>query len=169
VKPFKFGFDPEVAEALHLKRVTLEGTLIYRGDQAMIEVASVTPATADILLDPDAAAGQPRVESVSLGEMTLAGEVVDSKCYIGVMNPGEGKPHRACAIRCISGGIPPVLLVRDEAGAANYFILVDEAGGPVNERVLDFVALPVEITGEVVQLGDRLVLKAPMSSYQLVE
>jgi hypothetical protein len=59
--------------------------------------------------------------------------------------------------------------VRDEAGAANYFVLVDEEGGSVNERVLDFVALPVEITGEVVQLGDRLVLKAPMSGYRLVE
>lgn len=24
------------------------------------------------------------------------------------MKPGEGKAHRACAIRCIAGGIPPV-------------------------------------------------------------
>ncbi|MEM7146354.1 MAG: hypothetical protein AAF591_14555 [Verrucomicrobiota bacterium] len=167
VNPLKWGFDPEEAEKLNLKRVELEGTLIFREDesgvsQAMIEVSSAT-------LDPNGAAGQPLLESTPLGEMTLRGEIVDSKCYLGVMNPGEGKPHRACAIRCISGGIPPVLLVRDEAGRANYFVVVDENGGAVNEAVLDLVALPVEVTGEVVQLGDRLVLKAPVSAYRLTE
>jgi hypothetical protein len=29
--------------------------------------------------------------------MTLTGEIVDSKCYLGVMNPGQGKVHRDCA------------------------------------------------------------------------
>ena len=28
-------------------------------------------------------------------------------CFLGVMKPGRSKPHRACAVRCISGGIPP--------------------------------------------------------------
>ena len=48
----------------------------------------------------------------SLGKQTFVGEIVDSKCFLGVMNPGRLTPHRACAIRCISGGVPPVLLVR---------------------------------------------------------
>jgi hypothetical protein len=55
---------------------------------------------------------------VSLGTQTLIGEIVDSKCYLGVMNPGALIPHRACAIRCISGGIPPVLLVRQSDRSA---------------------------------------------------
>ena len=32
--------------------------------------------------------------AVDFGEVTLAGEIVDSKCYLGVMNPGNGKVHR---------------------------------------------------------------------------
>src|SRR5262245_10126398 len=39
VKPFKFGLDPETARRLDGKVVTLQGTLIYRGNQTMIEVA----------------------------------------------------------------------------------------------------------------------------------
>ncbi|MEM8954880.1 MAG: hypothetical protein AAGD22_12070 [Verrucomicrobiota bacterium] len=166
VNPFKWGFDHEEAERLNLNWVELEGTLIFREDgsgvnQAMIEVAKVVGSK-------DGQGVSPLGVEIPLGEMTLRGEIVDSKCYLGVMNPGEGKPHRACAIRCISGGIPPVLLVRDEAGRANYFVMVDENGGSVNEAVLDLVALPVEVTGEVVQLGDRLVLKAAVSAYRLV-
>jgi hypothetical protein len=85
------------------------------------------------------------------------------------MNPGELKPHRACAARCISGGIPPVLCVRDDAGRASYFFLVSAAGAPVNQDVLDFVAEPVEVTGEVVRSGDDLVLRADPASYRRLE
>jgi len=45
--------------------------------------------------------------STSLGTQTLVGEIVDSKCFLGVMNPGQLTTHRACAIRCISGGVRP--------------------------------------------------------------
>src|SRR5438034_1646222 len=38
VKPFKFGLDPETASRLDGKVVSLKGTLIYRGNQTMIEV-----------------------------------------------------------------------------------------------------------------------------------
>ena len=51
----------------------------------------------------DGAGGNPSYQP--LGAVTLTGEIVDSKCFLGVMNPGNLKPHKACAIRCISGGI----------------------------------------------------------------
>jgi hypothetical protein len=88
----------------------------------------------------------------------LAGEIVDSKCFFGVMNPGELKPHRACAVRCISGGIPPVLCVRDAAGRACYFWLVGPEGEPIGRALLDFVAEPVLVEGEVRRRGEELVL-----------
>jgi len=105
---------------------------------------------------------------VSLGQQTLIGEIVDSKCYFGVMNPGQLATHRACAIRCISGGIPPVLLVRRSNGAAFYFLLVSRDGKPVNKAVLDLVAESVEITGEVERQGELLVLRANPSTYRRV-
>jgi hypothetical protein len=82
------------------------------------------------------------------------------------MNPGRLTPHRACAVRCISGGIPPVLLVRQKEGPPLYFLLVSKEGRTVNKQVLDMVAEPVEITGEVVRQGETLVLRADPASYR---
>src|SRR5882724_518059 len=39
VKPFKFGLDTETVNRLDGQMVSLKGTLIYRGNQTMIEVA----------------------------------------------------------------------------------------------------------------------------------
>ena len=90
--------------------VTLRGTLIYRGNQTMIEAQ---PASIKASENPNGKIAPPApVQRINLGRQTLVGEIVDSKCFLGVMNPGRSAPHRACAVRCISGGIPPVLLVR---------------------------------------------------------
>ena len=103
-----------------------------------------------------------------LGKQTFVGEIVDSKCFLGVMNPGQLTPHRACAIRCISGGAPPVLLVRQKDGPAIYLLLVSADGQAVNKQVLDVVAEPVEITGEVERQGDMLVLRSDPATYRRV-
>jgi len=166
VKPFKFGLDSETADRLDGKAVSLKGTLIYRGGQTMIEVVADSIKQADA---PEIKLSITQVASpVSLGEQTLIGEIVDSKCYLGVMNPGALTPHRACAIRCISGGIPPVLLVRHTNGPALYFLLVSRDGKPVNQQVLNLVAEPVEISGEVERQGDWLILRADPPTYRRV-
>jgi hypothetical protein len=105
---------------------------------------------------------------VSLGQQTLVGEIVDSKCYLGVMNPGALIPHRACAIRCISGGVPPVLLVLQSNAPALCFLLVSRDGKPVNKQVLNLVAEPVQITGEVERQGDLLILRSDPATYRRV-
>ena len=164
VNPFKFGLDPTLASRLDGKTVSLKGTLIYRGEQTMIEVvaASIRPVEG-----PEGKLAQPqRGSPVKLGRQTLIGEIVDSKCYLGVMNPGALIPHRACAIRCISGGIPPVLLVRQSDGPALCFLLVSSDGKPVNKEVLELVAEPVKITGEVERQGGLLILRADPGSYR---
>ena len=120
--------------------------------------------------DGGSAQSNPLGEPRPLGPMTLRGEIVDSKCYLGVMNPGTRKPHRACAIQCIEGGIPPILLVRGATGDRdNQFLLVDENGDAVNDRIADYVGLPIEISGRAERLGDRLVLRAPLSGYRLLD
>jgi len=164
VKPFKFGIDAETANRLDGSSVSLRGTLIYRGGQTMLEVVAEPIKQAD--------GGEKNLSTaqivapVSLGEQTLIGEIVDSKCYLGVMNPGGLTPHRACAIRCISGGIPPVLLVRQSNGPALYLLLVSRDGKPVNKQVLNLVAEPVSITGEVQRQGDLLLLRADPAVYR---
>ncbi len=148
----KHGADGEVA-GLDGRRVRLRGTLIHRQGQTMVEVVagSVEP-TGD-------ATARPAAGAVDLGVQTLRGEIVDSKCYLGVMKPGRGKPHRACATLCIRGGIPPVLRVETGSGEYRHFLLTDEAGGVINHRLLDLIAVPVEIAGRVLRTGDLLVLE----------
>jgi len=171
VKPFKFGLDSEVVNRLDGKTVSLKGTLIYRGNQTMIEVVTGSIGLSDSLAPPrgEGWGEGSSVTKTSLGQQTLVGEIVDSKCYLGVMNPGQLTTHRACAIRCISGGIPPVLLVRQSNGPALYLRLVSRDGKPVNKHVLSLVAEPVEITGEVERQGELLILRADPATYRRVK
>ena len=143
------------------KRVKLRGALLYRDNQTMIELEK-RAASIELM------GGQVgNADFAALGQVTLRGEIVDSKCYLGLMKPGNLKPHKACAINCIAGGIPPVLLVRNEEGDARYLLLVSETGASVNQEVLDWVAEPVEITGQLEQWGDMKVLKADPLTYRV--
>jgi hypothetical protein len=159
----KHGAGYEVA-GLDGSDVTLRGTLAFRDDQTMIEVqhGSVAPAVAP--LSPLRLA-----EVEDLGVQTLDGEIVDSKCFLGVMNPGDLKPHRTCAARCISGGIPPTFVVRDAAGVAAYYLLVGAGGDPLRREVLPFVAEPIAITGRVTREGDRLMISADPATFRRLE
>ena len=163
VAPWKFGLKPEALAPFDGQSVTLKGTLIYRGSQTMIEVV-----TDSIHFDKKNSAAPALPKTIPLGRQTLTGEIVDSKCFLGVMNPGQLTPHRACAIRCLSGGIPPVLLVRQKNGPAIYLLLVSADGQPVNQQVLDLVAEPVAITGEVERQGELLILRADPATYRRV-
>lgn len=161
VAPWKFGLNPQSLAPLDGKTVSLKGTLIYRDSETMIETK---PEWIEELAKPSPEISVP--QPIQLGRQTLVGEIVDSKCFLGVMNPGQLSPHRACAVRCISGGVPPVLLVRQRAGPPIYLLLVSSKGTPVNDRILDLVAEPVEITGEVERRGETLILRADPEHYR---
>lgn len=150
VGPGKHGARALVAE-FDGREVRLRANLISRGEQTALEVepGSLTPAQAP-------ARGSPPID---LGARVLRGEIVDSKCHFGVMNPGEGKAHKACAIRCISGGAPPMLRVREPEGDARYFLLTGNDGREVGRELLDFVAEPVEIRGRAERHDDMYVLR----------
>jgi len=162
VAPWKFGLDAKAIAGFDGKSVTLKGTLIYRGNQTMVETRP------DWIAADTNSSAVAAPAAVSLGRQSLVGEIVDSKCFLGVMNPGQLTPHRACAIRCISGGVPPVLLVRQKDGPAIYLLLVSAEGKPVNQQVLNLVAEPVEITGDVERQGDLLILRADPATYRRV-
>ncbi len=138
-------------------RVRFQGSLIHRDNAVMVEL--VPDSIEDLGPSP------PGIGAMVVGKVTLDGEIVDSKCFLGVMKPGQSKSHRACAARCISGGVPPVLLTRDEEGIATYYLLVGADGGSVNQDVLGFVAEPVTVTGQLEQLGDLRILRADPARY----
>ena len=75
------------------------------------------------------------------------------------MKPGGGKTHKACAMLCISGGVPPMLVTRDASKNETFYLLATDEGGVANERVVDFVGDPVEVSGQLERHGDLLVLR----------
>ncbi len=174
VASFKFGLNRAELASLVGRAVTLRATRIHRDGRLLLEVEAGSVRSADPppghLEAPrrDVASGVDTAPDVFLGRQTFRGEIVDSKCWMGVMNPGVLKPHRACAVRCISGGIPPMLLVRREGASALNLLLVDARGHPVNDAVLDYVAEPVEITGDVVRRHDLLLLRAQPETYRRI-
>ncbi|MEM7064355.1 MAG: hypothetical protein AAF572_14465 [Cyanobacteria bacterium P01_B01_bin.77] len=140
--------------------VRLSGIFIGRNRFEMLAARSV-----EVIEAPTGAAALPD-QTVSLGEFAIAGEIVDGKCYPGIMKPGHTKTHRACAIRCISGGVPPVFRTQNQSGQSLYFLLSDLEGQAVNDQVLNMVADPIQITGEVMQYGNSFILKADPATYE---
>jgi hypothetical protein len=152
VAPGKHGAAPDVAP-LDGRAVELTGTLVYRDGRTMLELLpeSLRPLEATPLAEP-------AVED--LGTRRLRGEIVDSKCHLGVMRPGEGKTHRDCAARCLSGGIPAALRMSGAGGVPSYVLLLGGDGRAINREILDRVAEPVEITGRLERRGDLAFLYA---------
>lgn len=147
-------------EELHDRQVRLTGKLIYRGDRKMVELTADEPVSLGERLSD---AGD---TTASLGRHSLTGEILDSKCYLGVMKPGRGKPHRDCAVRCISGGVPPLFVVTDRAGNELHLLLVGEGDEPIGRELLHLVAEPVAVEGELVARGGLWYLRASADGFE---
>lgn len=172
VEDGKFGALPRVSRFVANKLggvpVEVKGTILHRdgrwmlalevGDQPMRRLTPEEATTLGFL-----GWTPPKLLAESI---TLRGEVIDSKCYLGAMKPGGGKTHKACAMRCIAGGIPPMLVTRDAAKRETFFLLVTPDGAVANEAVYPFVGDQVELSGRLEQHDDLLVLKVSLESIQ---
>ncbi|MEL7023785.1 MAG: hypothetical protein AAGL69_08545 [Pseudomonadota bacterium] len=135
--------------------VVVRGTLIQRGPHAMITVVegvdwiepSAEPVPAALVFESP--------EPVS--DVTLDGEILDTKCWFGAMNPNEGKSHKACASLCIRGGIPPALYVQTPQKQSALMIMTHRGQG-FGPELLPFVADPVRVSGQLSHWGDLLLL-----------
>ncbi|MFN7117581.1 MAG: hypothetical protein ACK4TA_12335 [Saprospiraceae bacterium] len=151
-------------QSLQGKAVKLQGKLIYYDSQLAFELVQGAAAFQGFGSVQDAPSFQQ-----TLGEATLRGEILDPKCYLGVMRPGEGKPHRSCAIRCIEGGIPPFFKVATKDDARQYFLVLDAQGQPLREKISKYVADQVQLCGTVEQWDNWYVLKTDMTQgFQLL-
>ena len=153
----KFGALPTLEQVskekgidLDSRRVKINGSLIYSEGKTLMEL-SAGPASILEIGEPE----DTDIAPISLGPQQLQGEILDAKCYFGVMNPGEGKPHRSCAARCISGGVPPTLRIYTTGDLSPiFFLLVGPDAQPLHQQLLQEVGKPVSLCGEVKQLGD---------------
>jgi hypothetical protein len=140
--------------SLDNKEVTLKGTLLYSDGKTLLQVDSHDQPLVRVgKTDPSSS-----VQGKDLGLVSLNGEILDPKCYFGVMKPGHGKPHRDCAIRCIAGGINPVFYTRSSYGETSYYLILDEHGKKMNDQLRNYVAEPVLLEAKAVQYDDWIVL-----------
>ena len=149
----KYGADGVVA-GFDGQRVRLQGQLIYRDGATMVEVVP-----GSIVAVGAAPAGREALRD--LGPVTLSGEIVDSKCYLGVMNPGAGKVHRDCAARCLGGGVPPVF-----ASAGGEMLLLVGPNGQAlrGDALREFIAEPITVHGELLERGPARLLQIDPSA-----
>jgi hypothetical protein len=163
------GFMQQAAEekgTLDGKHIRLAGTLIYGDGRALLELTDQEKAVLEVLPAPSSPSFAP---AASPKKVVLEGEILDPKCWFGVMKPAEGKVHKSCAIRCISGGIPPVFRVKSE-GKNIYYVLRGAAGEPINEEILPFIGESVSLSGQASEEHGWGVLKvAPAAITYIVE
>jgi hypothetical protein len=150
---------PDFAEGSHGQRVRFQGSLTYALGRTMVEMNE--PESFEVL-----GAGESEQAAERHGTVTLVGELVDTKCFLGVMRPGEDKVHRACAIRCLEGGVPPGILVRQEDGFHQVYMLAGRDGKAL-EIDLRWAARTIEVQGELEEHGDLPVVR--VSEAKLVD
>jgi hypothetical protein len=151
--------EKERGTSLDNRHVILKGTLLYSDGKALLQVDKNDAPLVAI------GGGNDTIPGIKeLGQLQLTGEVLDPKCYFGVMKPGHGKPHRDCAIRCIAGGMSPVFWVHNEKGETNYFLILDENGSKMNDFLQDHVAEPISLTARAVQYNDWVILYTDVKS-----
>ncbi len=159
VGPGKHGAE-DLVRGRDGRRVQLSGSLIERGGDAMIEVATGSL----VMTGGGAIASEPLR---SLGVVVTEGEIVDSKCHLGVMKPGEGPTHRDCAVRCLLGRIPPMFVAHHGADVGRV-ALISDSGRPFADAGL-FAGRKVSVRGEVVQSGAQTFLAVSPHDIRLIE
>lgn len=158
----KFGAEGVIASLekennvdLDQKEVTFKGTLLYSDGKTLLQIDENDKPLLQITTPHDPSLTHTIKQ---LGTVTLQGEIIDPKCYFGVMKPGSGKPHRDCAIRCVEGGISPVFRTGNEKQEMNYYLLLDSTGKKMNERLVNYIGEPVSIEARAIQYDDWVIL-----------
>lgn len=136
------------------KRCRVSGWPLHRDGRRMLELEAGDSAV--VATGGEAVAVPPTRE---FGEVVLRGEIVDSKCYLGAMKPGEGKTHKECATLCIRGGIPPMLVSVDGAGARSYCLITGPDGGALDAACYPYIADLVDVRGSMTEVAGMRVLR----------
>jgi hypothetical protein len=124
--------------------VQIRGWELHRDGRRLIELAEDDGAILRV-------EGEPSDQALAADSraVTLVGEIVDGKCFLGAMKPGDGFAHRSCAVLCLRGKLPPMFATIDADGKSNYHLLVVDGTSELSENTLELVALRVQIEGRL--------------------
>ena len=127
------------------KKIKISGSLIYGDGKILIELTQKEKSFLQIYSTNTNNTNNININN-NYKNVTLTGEIIDPKCWFGVMKPAEGKVHKSCAIRCISGGIQPVLKVKNK-DTFIYYVLVADSMHNIHKSILPYIAEQVVVKG----------------------
>jgi hypothetical protein len=145
VDEWKFGLPlgPEFKDG---QFVHVQGYAVRRGDVTVLQV--------DQKPRPMAGTAPPVAERRDAGVQTLTGEIADTKCWTGAMNPGEGKTHKGCGSLCLLGAIPALFITAGPDATPRWYVLADTDGNALSEEMRAHVGERLSLTGHVVEAAD---------------
>ncbi len=121
-----------------------------------MKTQQVALAVVALLLCVGLVTAQDKKEMKEMKEISVTGEIIDTKCYLTGMMGGRGPEHEDCAIACMKGGLPPGI-VEDKTGTV--YILAPEKGTKGgNEALVQYAAKTVTVKGKVVEKGGSKLL-----------
>jgi hypothetical protein len=94
------------------------------------------------------AAGATAAGAATPERVRIAGEVVDTWCYITEIMYGEGTAHHQCALWCAAGGIP-VGVLGDDGQVYMVLKLGDDTTNVANPAVLKIQSRRVTVDGDL--------------------
>ena len=144
----------EQAMALAGKRARATGAGFKRGTIDMMVGADLQPV--------EGPAPAPAV--TQLGVWRLTGEICDGKCVSGVMRPGNGLAHKACANVCVSGGVPPVFVTTSPVEGSGFLLMGDKNGHALPDAFRDHTGIPQRLDGTVERIADVLIFRSDVAS-----
>ncbi|MBI4535326.1 MAG: hypothetical protein HY708_03545 [Ignavibacteriae bacterium] len=93
-------------------------------------------------------------EKKAMKEVTITGEIIDTKCYVTGMMGGRGEEHKQCAIDCIKGGLP-VGIVENKTDKVYVVVARSPSMKGANEELVEYAAERVKLTGNAVEKGGQ--------------
>lgn len=143
--------------------VTLNARVLCSGDLTMLEVVEESVARVTRTIE------FPNPEVLrDVSEVTLRGEIIDLKSFLGFREPEIGNLLRSPASSAIRSGVPPLFVVTDSQGTQKGFLLVDAHGNPAAQLAIGRVAVPLEIRGRLKMWGDFPVISSSPEGVQRI-
>lgn len=150
----KFGVADRVTP-LNGKYCQVDGWALARTNRNAIQL-DITPNA--IRESTGAIRPAPTPKSHTSEPVELIGEIIDGKCFLGAMKPGDGKAHKACATLCIQGGLPPMFAASDQSPKTQLPLVLVNGSPTLPQSVLELVGEPVKLTATRSKIGSLEIL-----------
>jgi hypothetical protein len=155
----KFGVSDRLAPHDGLE-CTIRGYQLQRNGRKMIELSMAQNAITETGTKTEIATTPPPNPT----PVSITTEIVDGKCFLGTMKPGNRKNHKACAILCVTGGLPPIVAANLPEANGLYPLLRVNGSTTLPQSVLNLIGEPVHIEGTLTHINGLPVIDTTPSA-----